>query len=154
MEHEGLFSCSWHPESDESSLCPDTVCLWRSILMFLSLLCLCLSSGLISSYVLAKIFSVSHVCHAYYMPHQSHPSWFDHFHNTCWRVHIMNLHSSLFSNTLSPCFFFFTLGEIQGFTPIQKAGKIIAMCTFIFMFLDRRQEDQILSWMAAIILWI
>jgi hypothetical protein len=28
------------------------------------------------------------------------------------------------------------------------------MCTFIFMFLDRRQEDQILSWMAAIILWI
>lgn len=68
----------------------------RGILMLPSHLCLRMSNG--SCLLVFQIkFWVHLWFHACYLPHQSHPSWFDHRNNVRWRVKIVKLLLMLYS---------------------------------------------------------
>jgi hypothetical protein len=60
-------------------------------------------SGLFLSGFPTKILYISHLPHAYYIPHPSHPPWFDHPNNIWQRVHTTELLMMLFCVFLAPC---------------------------------------------------
>jgi len=107
-----------------------------------SLLCLNLPSGLIPSGVSTKTLctltsTLPHMC---YMPPQPHSSQFDHLNNIGWGVQIVNLLSTIFSNTLS-LHSAVTVND-QVSHPYKTTGQIIALYILNYTFLDSKLEDK------------
>jgi hypothetical protein len=80
-----------YSEPDESNLPSEPTCIsLRSVLILSSRLCLGLPSGLFPSDFPTKILC-SLLPHTCYIPHSSHPPWFDHPNNIWWSVQILKL---------------------------------------------------------------